>query len=163
MSKLIATNSFVSKDWSFELQDLADSYVDLHIKFVGNRPAVSFMGLSFSFELKANDETIVSEIFPKDGVRYVKTSDQPVEKARLPVLAGALHTLRVSATNNGETYTGEYQFTPPVPEKPFASWVWENHKWNPPVPRPEAEGGGYDNYWNEEAGEWRPLSELEGA
>jgi len=57
----------------------------------------------------------------------------------------------------GEGYTYAADRDAFIPPQPFASWSLDaNHNWTPPTPHPD---DGADYNWNEETGQWEPVTD----
>ena len=153
MSKIYATDNFITGTWSLDVQELSHNYADLFITFTEEAPVVTFKNLKFGYELSSGKIVIQNNSFPPEGVQYVQ-SDQPYLVAeRLKLKMETVYNLFLWCENDGKRFEKTFQFTTPRPEQPHGSWVWNDSKklWEAPVAYPD-DGLGY--VWDENTTSW---------
>lgn len=127
MSELRAINDFRTNSWSFNLSDLAYSYVYLYLGFVDTDPVVMFNNLSFGYDLISTGGTI-SETYPNPGVVYDETDETFLTIDTFYLHPSTDYTLNVWSNNNNIQSSGSYQFR--TPDRPL-----------PPTPPPTGTTG----------------------
>lgn len=136
-------------EWKFEANP-ESGFPVVEIGFVENGgPVSSFYGLSFGFSVFANGKSNYEISYPTDGTEYEATDQKYISSDTLSLSPDDNVTMKVWAENAGSRYEGSVDFVVPRPEKPYASWVWEEGQWVAPLPKPEGFYG-----WDEESGQW---------
>ena len=113
MSKIQATNNFITGTWNIEPQELVSGAADLYISFTDGNPVTQFKKLSFGYELRQEDNIKKYGMFPPTGVTYI-SSDQPyLATARLTLRPEITYTIWLWCENNGQRSEGSLTFTTP--------------------------------------------------
>lgn len=153
MSKLHATDSFITGTWTLNVQDLAHNYADLYITFTEDAPVIEFKDLNFGYELSLGGVIVQSNNFPPENTRYVR-SDQPyLVVERLNLEMEKTYSLFLWCENDGKRFEKTFEFTTPRPAQPFESWVWNEAEqfWEAPVAHPDDD----ELYiWDEDTTSW---------
>lgn len=154
MSKIIATDSFKTKNWDVQFDSLKSNSAELVIGFTDEGPIVEFKNLQFLYRLSHNGTVIQTKSYPPAGVRYVQSDQEYLVTERLTLEAEETYELYLWAENNGESFERTVTFTTPRPDQPFDSWTWDaaEKKWNSPVPYPS--DNKYPYLWDEETTSW---------
>ena len=151
VSKIHATDDFVTGNWSLEFDELAPHYADLFVGFTEDAPVVEFKDLKFGYELRQGDNIKKYGVFPPYGIKYIR-SDQPyLVVERLFFRPETDYTLWLWCENNGQRFEQTFDFTTPIPAQPYPSWVWGGDQWNAPVEMPD-DGNYYK--WDEDTLSW---------
>lgn len=152
------TADITTKTWSFDEEELANSYIDIKFAFRenGNLPVV-FDQMAFGYSLVLNSENISEESRPFSGMSYVSTDQDYIESFMVTgLIAGKEYTVNVWAENAGDIWQDSVNFILPFPPQPYASWILDEETgiWASPIPYPD------DNelyQWDEEAQSWVPI------
>jgi hypothetical protein len=150
---ILARLDLASGAWTFDVQPEFPS-PDIEVGFRnGDGPAV-FDELTFGVTVTVAGQRKLDVIYPPAGVKYVATDQQWLTSDRVHLAADDVATLDVWAVNAGIRHEGSTTFTVPRPAQPYPSWVWDDARWQPPVPYPD-EG---DWEWDEATGDWVPYT-----
>lgn len=152
------TTDIVTKEWSFDEEDLKNFYLDVKFAFRDNgKLPVVFDELSFGYSLKLNSKKVSEDSLPLPGVTYISTDQDYVEGFLLPQLVGGKeYFINVWTKNAGDFWEYSTSFVMPMPISPYPSWTFdeESGMWVPPIPYPDDDGL-YD--WDEESQNWVPF------
>ena len=148
---ILASLNLADGVWTFDVQPESPS-PDVEVGFRdGNNRAV-FDGLTFGVTVTVAGQRKLDVIYPPAGVKYVATDQQWLTSDRVHLVADDVATLDVWAVNAGVRHEGSTTFTVPRPAQPYLSWVWDDGRWQPPVPYPD--DGDFE--WDEDAAGWVP-------
>ncbi len=110
---------------------------------------VVFDKLSFGVAIYQGGSFLLQELFPKDGLSYDSTDQTFLASLFLDAIKlGLLYTVKIFATNAGETWEENFDLILPRWPQPFQSWLWNdsNDCWVAPVDYPD-DGQNYE--WDE--------------
>lgn len=139
MSKIFLKNNYLTSDIEAEIefQPHNPTQVEMFVGFIDENKTITFDSLTFTFDLKEGDTVIKQAEYPQDGERFLSTDQEYVISELLFLKQETEYSLHV-VTQDGEIkFEKTINFTTPRQEAPFPSWVWDEEKWNPPIPRPD--------------------------
>jgi len=153
MSKIIAKVNPQTQNWEVTVDDLEPRSADLCIGFIGETNIIDFYDLKLNYELRQNDNIKLYGVFPRPGVRYLKSNQEFVVVEHLEFEMETDYELYLWAENNKESFETTATFTTPRPKQPHDSWLWEpdTRAWEPPIPKPD-DVNEYE--WNDETQSW---------
>ena len=156
-SYIIATDDLRTGTWNIRTENLKAYSSQIKIGFTGEPPVVEFDNLSFGYEFRGPDSTIIQQgSYPPAGTKYVNTESdeaQWIECVKIVHSPEQTYTLHMWCVNGGSRFEKDFTFTPPKPTQPYSSWTWDssNLKWVSPTPYP-SDGKLYD--WDEDTTSW---------
>ena len=153
MSVIAVTYDLNLAQFNFEEIDLGSYTTEIHFRFYNGEQIVVFNELSFGYDLKLNGSTVSSKNYPGENQQYHETDQLYLESVNLNVLPDNTYTLAVWCNESGKLTETSFQFTPPIPEKPYSSWLWNGTGWTAPVAIPDTSTGNVYN-WNELTQTW---------
>ena len=115
---------------------------------------VVFDNLTFGFSIYQDDNLLLRESFPKDGLSYDSTDQTFLVSLFLDAIKlGLSYTIKVFVTNAGDTWEEAFDLILPRWPQPFESWLWNdfNDCWIAPVECPD-DGQYYE--WDESKTSW---------
>ena len=141
MNKITAIDH-LKNGWAIDSDNIGSVYSDLQIGFTEEGPITEFDNLSFGFEFAKDGETVERDSYPPDGVTYVRTDQQILEKTRLEHESNEEYELYLWAENGGERYETTVTLTTAKPIQPYNSWEWDDVEkvWLAPKPTPDGSG-----------------------
>ena len=156
MSKINATFNIDNNAWNIETTEPNPMHTDLNIIFTSTEEIVKFNNLAFGVNVTSNGQPVLSQFFPPYGAVYDSAmKDSVFEKLGWPCIPDTEYVVSLWVENAEEKTEISQTVVSPKPEKPFASWSWDNtaKTWNAPIPRPE----NLVKEWNEELGQWQDV------
>lgn len=154
-------SDITKKEWSVEKEDLESFRISLKIGFRdnGNLPVI-FNKMSFGFYLTDENERIVDETFPPEGVEHISTDQEILDIFYIDYLyPDKEYILTIWSKNDNDSWQYSEKIILPRLEQPFPSWTYDEqeHSWEPPVAPPQDPGIAYE--WDEDKKQWvKPLS-----
>lgn len=119
-----------------------------------NEQVVQFRELSFGFTIydqTVNKNEIVRESYPRGTEQYLETDQQYILEYTLSLIVGKLYLIHAWVTNSEVYAENFYNFSIPIPAKPYNSWIWKDDGWRSQVPYPD-DGKIYS--WDEPSLSW---------
>lgn len=139
--------------WTFD----GDPSTEFGIRFShGDAERLYPTGLSFGYTVKVGTKNVDTAQWPPSNVTVRELTPNRIFHYRVDAKPDAKVTLKVWATESGNTGNGEFKFTVPRPAQPFPSWTWQDGGWNAPVPYPD---GDVPHVWDEDAQGWAPYED----
>lgn len=118
---------------------------------------VSFDSMAFGYAIYDGNDKIRENRNPLGNINYVSTEEDYIYSTVIDGLVpGKKYTMSVWFQNNEKISEEDFEFSLPLPEKPYPSWIYNNelNQWESPVPYPQEKGLGY--IWDEDNAKWTP-------
>ena len=124
---------------------------DLSVGIIRHGMTVPFADTSFGFSAATNGIEFVNKTWPPEGLIYVSTDQDILERIRISWIPESIVTLDFWLLTSGQQYSTNLVVTIPRPAQPYPSWTWVDGLWTAPVSYP-VDGEGY--IWDEESQAW---------
>jgi len=127
---------------------------------------VELHGLNVQISVSVNAELLVTEEWPRPGIKPKKITVHSTETDQIVPLCMQMKAkwmpednvsiyVRILTNNMLNKGLGPvlktFDFVAPIPMQSYPSWIWEDGFWTPPVPYP---ADGKDYVWDEDALAW---------
>jgi len=113
MSKIIAKDNVITKNWEVTFDDLASTFANLHIGFINEAPIIKFEELKFKYELRQDGNVKQYGVFPPPNTRYVRSDQEFLVIERLNLETKTDYDLYLWAGNNKNSFEKIVTFTTP--------------------------------------------------
>jgi hypothetical protein len=151
MSKFIASKDFVENEWQTQFISNDPYCIEILFEFRGETNPLFFRNLKFGYILVNDNKIIKHKSYPESNEKYVSSDQQFLASDFLTVKPTVTYTLNFWCEHDGVFTEGSSTINIEKPSTLFDSWVWEDYRWNPPLPYPEDD----KNYtWNEDEQSW---------
>lgn len=154
MNNIQAVYDILDKNWSVSLNLASSLKNELAISFIAGTglAKAKFNNLRFGYDLKLNNEIIVSDHFPRQGQIYELSDSYPLEIAILDLTPNKTYELCLYAENANHRTEKNIEFLVPLPGRPHNSWTWDNGtmEWLAPIPEPKD----FPHEWDESVQLW---------
>lgn len=146
---IYAQCNFSSKQWLITNDKLCSGEATIKINFSYDN-SETFTGLTYGVDIYEENTLIKSEQWPTARIK-VETLLQSYQ-VETPVRFEQEKNIKMRfwAKINDEEIINEITINGLKPPQPYPSWVWKNHDWHPPKPRPERG----ITFWNEARKTW---------
>lgn len=139
-----------TKSWQVNYGlDAYHSSVD--VTFLSFEPSKN-LKFSYGFSVSKNGQIYFEVSYPPEGVSLVAVDDTYACLETVETLPDKNLDFLFWVEINGERFEKFDTVTVPKPEKPYPSWVWNEVKWEPPIPEPEDTE--LEPVWNEGKVAW---------
>lgn len=170
MSTFIIIYDTETKELNVEGFDILAPAIDMYWGFESSGSApidgepIKFSNLSFGYTLRDINGVIMgSKSWPEEGA-WFEEIDQPYLLAeRVYIKTGETYNLSIFCKNDGYRTDTTIEFTSPVPDSPYPSWIWDSESdgWHPPIPSPYDLNDGREAWWewNEDEQSWEYMTD----
>jgi hypothetical protein len=123
MNKINAKFNIDTKTFNFnhQISDIPSSQIN--IGFNSNSPTTTFNDLSFGYEVREGEYIVQYKNFPFKRTKIISTTQEFLRQEISRLKSGRTYKLWVWVENGNDYFEEEFEFSIPMPEKPYESWI----------------------------------------
>jgi hypothetical protein len=127
---------------------------EISISFVSSSDnEIDISNFRFGFVVFVDGNKVLEKTFPGKREVFKKVDSDFVFSGIAPIKPGQIGDVTFWLEENLTRIESKFEFSIPMPESPFPSWVWNGDDWESPIPYPDSDFEGYYT-WDEESFSW---------